>query len=352
MTEQLPVINTSHNVTATKGQSNSLLGRGLAAIQRKETCVVLSDLDSRYRQARDIYNRITDYGDIDRFKVELLPTQEELLNEPLLKQLQPFYDLMKQLADVFAVFQELANQGYGKAYLPLSNMYWGGRGINENKDKAFDYSRLASNWCLANQSLNDTEIWCYLGCLHYYDGENEEATFLYRKAAEQGSAEAQNKLGQMFEFGNCEDGIDYHEAFFLYQKAAHQNYATGQMNYGLMWLGVEDFEQDSDEAIFWFCKAAEQGYADAQFTLGRMYEYGEGVEKDIKQAVFWYRKAARQGDAQSQRQLGWMYESGRGVEQDDYQAMFWYLKASEQGDELAQENLINIENNWHEPFSW
>ncbi len=35
MTEQLPVINTSHNVTATKGQSSSLFGRGLVAIQNK-----------------------------------------------------------------------------------------------------------------------------------------------------------------------------------------------------------------------------------------------------------------------------------------------------------------------------
>ncbi|MFI3190825.1 hypothetical protein BCS42_03840 [Crenothrix sp. D3] len=350
MTEQLPVINTSHNVTATKGESSSLLGRGLAAIQRKETSVVLADLDSRYRQARDIYNRITDYGEAYRFEVELLPTQEELLNEPLLKQLQPFYNLMKQLKDVFAVFQELANQGYGKAYFPLSRMSQGGQGISNNEKCYYDGS-LAYEWCFANQTLNDPEIWIDLGCLHYYDGENEEAIFWYSKAAEQGSAKAQNKLGQIFEIGDSEDVIDYHEAFFWYQKAAHQNYATGQMNYGLMWLGVEDFEQDFDEAIFWFHKAAEQGYANAQYNLGKLYEdcdQGLGFFQDDEMAVSHYQDAAKQGYAPAQFSLACMYLNGSGIKQNDKQAIFWYIQAANQNNKGAKSFLKNLGINWQE----
>jgi TPR repeat protein len=166
MTEQLPIITKSHAVNTTASPASSLLGRGLAAIQHKETVVALSDLDSRYRQARDIYNRIADYGEESHFKVELLPSQEQLSKEPLLKQLQPFYNLMKQLDDVFAVFQELANQGYGKAYLPLSNMYRGGQGINEDIEKAHYYSRLAFNWCFANQISDDLETWNDLGWIY------------------------------------------------------------------------------------------------------------------------------------------------------------------------------------------
>ncbi len=342
MTEQLPIINTSHNVTATKEESSSLLGRGLAAIQRKETGVVLSDMDKRYRQARDIYNRITDYGESYRFKVELLPTQEELLNEPLLKQLQPFYNQKKQLADVFTVFQELADKGYGKAYLPLSNMYWGGQGIAEDKDKALKYSRLAVEWCLANQSLNDTEIWRYLGCKYLHGGfgvmqNDEQALFWYRKAAEQGDTEAQNQLGDIFKYGLCEGGIDYYEARDWYQKAAFQNYAQGQVNYGLMWLGEEDFELDFDEAISWFYKAAEQDYAEAYYTLGKLYQYcdqGLGFFQDNEQAVLNYCEAAKQGHTEAQSALAYMYQNGLGANQDDKLAMFWYSQAAQS--ELVQ----------------
>jgi len=331
MTEQLPIINTSHNVTATKGESSSLLGRGLTAIQRKETGVVSSDLDSRYRQARDIYNRITDYGREDRFKVELLPTQEELLNEPLLQQLQPFYNSMKELVDVCAVFQELANQGYGKAYLPLVNIYWGGQGVSQDIEKSCGYSCLSSDWLLANQSLNDPEIWRYLGWKYQcgilgfdVNQADEKAAFWYRKAAEQDDAESQYKLGELYQDG---EGVeqDIEKAVFWYLKTARQGHAQAQKQVGLLYHEKMKLEK----AVEWYQKAAEQGHVDAQLTLGRMYEHAQGVQKDLEQAVFWYLEAAKQGDASAQKQLGWMYETGNGVLQDDSQAKFWYLQAAQ-----------------------
>jgi hypothetical protein len=87
-----------------------------------------------------------------------------------------------------------------------------------------------------------------------------------RRAANDGSAEAQNDLGIMYENGS---GVP-------------QNYAT---------------------AVTWYRKAADQGFATAQYNLGTMYEYGEGVPKDDAEAVRWYRKAAAQGDADAKEQL-------------------------------------------------
>ena len=122
MTNQIPVISTSHNVTITDKKPSSLIGRGLIAIQRKETGLTLFEQDARYRQARDIYNRITHYGDANRFNADLLPNQHELLENPKLIQLQPFFSILQQLADVFIVLQQLVNQGYGKAYFPIARM--------------------------------------------------------------------------------------------------------------------------------------------------------------------------------------------------------------------------------------
>ena len=66
--------------------------------------------------------------------------------------------------------------------------------------------------------------------------------------AEQGDAEAQQKLGNM--------------------------YATG-----------ENVLKDFKKAFYWYEKSAEQGKAAAQHNLGLVYLYGEGKNKDFKKAA-------------------------------------------------------------------
>jgi len=307
MADQLPVTQTARHITTADKKSTTLLGRGLAAIKSQQLAIV--EQGKRYRQGRDIYNQITDYGRESRFGYELMPKrsgQASLLDLLEVNPLQPFYDMLHQLADVYKDFQDLADEGYGKAYFPLACMFNGGQGISKDDEKHNYYSKLAFDWCFANQTLDDLEVWTDLGLIYEVGrgvGRNDEqAVFWYRKAAEQGNATAQNTLGSMYENG-----------------------------YGV--------EQDDYEAMFWFQKSAEQGNADAQNNLGCMYQYGRGVEQDDEQAMFWYQEAAGQGHATAQNNLGWMYEAGRGVEQDYGQAVFWYRKAAELGDADAQHHL-------------
>ena len=203
MADQLPIISGTRAINATSTASTSLIGRGLSAIQRKETGIARTEQDTRYRQARDIYNRITDYGWESRFNCEAMPKQAEQLDLFEDNPLQPFFAMLRQLADAFTVFQQLADKGYGKAYFPLARMYWGGQGISENIEKVDYYSRMAFDWCFANQGLNDPEIWCDLGWMyesgHGVEQDDEQAVFWYRKAAEQGYANAQNNLGRWYE---------------------------------------------------------------------------------------------------------------------------------------------------------
>ncbi len=314
MTDQFPVIRTASNTiatTTTDKKSSTLLGRGLAAIQSQQ--LVIADQDQRYRQARDIYNRITDYGWINHVYSKDIPKhsgQFDLFED---NPLQPYFDKLQQLVDVFTVFQQLADKGYGKAYFPLARMYGGGQGINENIEKKEYYNRLAFNWCFANQGLNDPEIWTDLGYM-YQNGQGLEQ--------------------------------DDELAVFWYRKAAEQGYASGQFNLGWMYDNGRGLEQDDELAVYWYRKAAEQGHARGQFNLGLMYQNGRGIEQDDELAVFWYRKAADQGYARGQGNLGWMYQNGRGVEQDDEKAVFWYRKAAEQGNTTAQENLTKRGINW------
>lgn len=195
-----------------------------------------------------------------------------------------------------------------------------------------------------------------------------------RKAAEQGEADAQYRLGTCYAFG---DGVETNEAEALkwYHKAAEQGHegAKGQL---VAWYKLEE-----DRAVKWYRKAevgwyrtvAEQGCVIAQFRLGMCYATGTGVEqnqekaeewfdkikdpfdqfmigncflaplhfdfiRDEVMAMKWYRKAAEQGFADAQYMLGLCYC----VKQDKPEAVKWLQKATKQGHEKAKKALTEV----------
>ena len=165
----------------------------------------------------------------------------------------------------------------------------------------------------------------------------------YRKAAEQGYAEAQNNLGWCYKNGK---GVtqDYVKAVEWYRKAAEQGYANAQDNLGWCYNNGEGVTKDYAKAAEWFKKAAEQGHDFAQVTIGACYYYGEGVTKNYAKAVEWYKKAAAQGNALAQRDLGVCYENGEGVTKNYAKALEWYKKAAAQGDADAQKGIERLED--------
>ncbi len=89
-----------------------------------------------------------------------------------------------------------------------------------------------------------------------YDRANyATALAVWLPAAEDGDAEAQNYVGEIFERG----------------------------------LGREP---DYETAAKWYAKAAEQGFSAAQINLGQLYEHGLGVVPDVTKALAWYDRAA------------------------------------------------------------
>ena len=86
-----------------------------------------------------------------------------------------------------------------------------------------------------------------------------------------------------------------------YRKAAEQGNANAQNNLGLMYKRGEGVPQDYAEARKWYRKAAEQGLADAQYNLGIMYNEAQGVTQDYVQAHMWWKLAAAQGDEDARK---------------------------------------------------
>ena len=198
------------------------------------------------------------------------------------------------------------------------------------------------SWFRKAAEQGDADAQNVLGEMYYYGRgvaqDPPQAVFWFQKAAKQGNADAQNNLGMAYQNGQ---GVEQNsaEAGTWLRKAAEQGNAQAQNALGIAYWDGRGVDQDLVQASSWFRKAAEQGLADAQYNVGFLYETSYGATKDYAQAVFWYRKAAEQGLAIAQNSLGDMFYSGRGTAQDNTQAAFWYRKAAEQGNARAQFNL-------------
>ncbi len=175
--------------------------------------------------------------------------------------------------------------------------------------------------------------------------DTDKAIYWLRKfVGRTGEAEAENNLGAALD-----EKQNYVEAVNWFRKAAEQGNADAQSNLGLMYHKGHGVETDDTEAARWFQKAAEQGDDTAQFYLGLLYDDGKGVPQDYAEALKWYSRAAAQGDDTAQYNLGAMYDRGEGVPQDFIEAYKWYNLAAANGDTKAIHNEICLFANGSRP---
>ena len=191
-------------------------------------------------------------------------------------------------------YRKAAEQGNRDAYHKLCVMYAFGRGAP--KKFIVEPEEVPKKFIVGPENVSAQQIRL---CVIYEDGEGPPQSFeaaleYYRKAVDEGDADAQYKLGEMYENGKA-------------------------------------IQRDDIAAVKWYRKAAEQGDADAYYKLGEMYENGKAIQRDFEKVVEWYQESAYQGDADAYHILGDIYENGRGVQQDDKEAFEWYRKAAEQG---------------------
>ena len=166
---------------------------------------------------------------------------------------------------------------------------------------------------------------------------DSEALEWYRKAAENGNADAQIELGKRY-FEGRGVSTNEDEAVKWYTKAAENGNTDAQLALGDRYF----VEQKYSAAAKWYRKAAEQRISNAQYKLGLMYSQGQGVERNYVEAAEWYRKAADQGLPEAQRRLAGLFESGNGVGQSYAEAVKWYQKAADQRSKEAQYSLGEI----------
>ena len=208
-------------------------------------------------------------------------------------------------------------------YLKLAKLYENGTGVSQNDSEALEWYRKA-----AENGNADAQI--ELG-KRYFEGRGvstneDEAVKWYTKAAENGNTDAQLALGDRYFVEQ-----KYSAAAKWYRKAAEQRISNAQYKLGLMYSQGQGVERNYVEAAEWYRKAAEQGSKEAQRSLAGLFEYGKGVGQSYAEAEKWYQKAADQGSKEAQYSLGLIYAYGKGGVQSNTEAFRWFHKAAEQG---------------------
>ena len=203
----------------------------------------------------------------------------------------------------FSQFSALAQAGDARAQMKLSQLYYTGLGVAQDK--------------------RQTAAWA-------------------RKAAEQGLAVAQLGLGTMYDAGTVIPQ-DKAAAFDWFMKAALQGNREAQQLVAIAYVAGSGVAKNTQLGFEWERKAAAQGLPEAEAGLGIMYRHGEGTSPDIAQAAAWIRKAAGHGDARGQSQLCILLASGLGMPRDNEEADVWCILAAAQGDEEAKLNRPNID---------
>jgi len=143
----------------------------------------------------------------------------------------------------------------------------------------------------------------YEVALRYAEGQGvpqnlAEAARWYERAANQGLAPAQFRLGSMYEKGL---GVkkDIEAARKLYIAAADKGNAKAMHNLAVLHAEGVDGKPNFQVAAQWFRKAADRGVADSQYNLGILYARGIGVEQNLAESYKWFTLAAQQGDKDS-----------------------------------------------------
>ena len=134
---------------------------------------------------------------------------------------------------------------------------------------------------------------------------------LYETAAKQGYAPAQLRLGYLLRgdwiappqnlfpddapkvqkksvFKRNQDP-NLVSALSFFSMAAEQGNAEAQFEVGQMYAQGLGNAQIFEQALFWYELAARQGHPKAQFNIAFLYAYGQGVEQSYLKAYEWYR---------------------------------------------------------------
>ena len=281
-------------------------------------------------------------------------------------------------ANAIPLIQDAAERNYTYAQSALGGIYYYGKGLGK------DFNKAAYWWNRAAQNGDAFAQYCLGMC--YYNGEGVTkklslAKEWLEKSAAQGFEGAKKAL-QENDFGETKKQLaistrkqSLQETALSVEEKAAVGDAEAQYQLGLKYskLLQGSYGKKADEhrnnMKLWWSKSAEQGHVKALYEMALLYETSEldkcikylkmaSVKGDLKsicylgsvyerrtnlkdEAIKYYSKAANLGYAEAEYQLGRCYFYGTCINQDINRCISWYKKAANKGHGDAQYHLAS-----------
>lgn len=193
----------------------------------------------------------------------------------------------------------------------------------------------------------------------YLLGEFEKARYEALIAATDGNPKAQMLLGQLYYNG---EGVqrDIPHALHWYNKAAENGFADAQYRLGILYHdGKPGIEKNLDIAYEWLMKAAENDYADAREKLQWLHKTEQGNVVNLNENVEVLKQVAASGNQQARFLLSEKLLKGTGVAQDKVGAVTMLKDDAAIGFVKAQKQLgelffygDGVEKDYIEAYAW
>ncbi len=176
----------------------------------------------------------------------------------------------------------------------------------------------------------------------------------FRRAAENGYAQAQYWISQFYFSDQSLEQKDIFLGAHWLQKSARQNFPQAQYALGMEFLSGEIFAKNIEQGISWCQRAAEKDFICAILFLAKCYEQGIDVLQNEIKAQAYYRRGAKLDNEECLFKLAAALFNGN--EQNKREAIKWYRKLAEKGKKEAYypfaKLLINILNHYEEGLEW
>lgn len=190
-----------------------------------------------------------------------------------------------------------ADQGYAEAQYDLGALYENGFGVSQDYVEAMKWTILA----ISHYAPSETES-------RRLAAVNRDRQAEHLSSAEIGEAEGRalawkstpfqrTREYDLREAGFALERKDYKTAARLYRSRADEGAAEAQAMLGEMYRLGYGVARDYKEAARLFRAAAKQGDMSGQESLGFAYEEGKGVPQDDVRAYLWYVLASDTGSA-------------------------------------------------------
>lgn len=207
-----------------------------------------------------------------------------------------------------------SGQGHTESMLMISECFMHGKGVDTNEDLALAWLEKAAiehknpvakgryaSYFLDKMSSNHENTSRSSPNSNTMKLSYDDALKLLAEAAEEGSIEAETKLGALLEKAG-----EFEDAFKWFTLSASHGCPNSTNMLGLLYFHGKGVIQQPETAFRHFITSASFGCADAYCNAGVCFERGIGTEKNINDAMKYYHLGASRGSGQAMYSLGFI----------------------------------------------